>query len=102
MTPRRPPLVRWSGASGSPPRRSRLPASNLGAVFFERTFKEGFHALLDFLASFENGLFEMPESPIVCPISSTQRVDNLPIQASWMTATNTFFVVLRASRNGRK
>src|SRR6202453_4921728 len=52
------------------------------------------------LHSFETWLFEMPESPIACAISSTRRVDIPPIQASWMTATNAFSVVLRASRNG--
>jgi hypothetical protein len=41
-------------------------------------------------------------SPIACAISSTRRVDTPPIQASWMTATNAFSVVLRASRNGGK
>jgi hypothetical protein len=54
------------------------------------------------LHSFETWLFEMPESPIACAISSTRRVDTPPIQASWMTATNAFSVVLRASRNGGK
>jgi hypothetical protein len=33
------------------------------------------------LHSFETWLFEMPESPIACAISSTRRVDTPPIQA---------------------
>jgi hypothetical protein len=36
------------------------------------------------LHSFETWLFEMPESPIACAISSTRRVDTPPIQASWI------------------
>ena len=39
----------------------------------------------------------MPESPIAWAIWSTRRVDTPPIQASSMTATNAFSVVLRAS-----
>ena len=65
----------------------------IGPVAFERTFQEGLHALVDFLAQFRDRLFEMPESPIACAISSTRRVDTPPIQASWMTATNAFSVV---------
>ena len=33
---------------------------------------------------------------------STRRVDTPPIQASWITATSAFSVVLRGSRNGGK
>ena len=89
-----------ASALGAPSGRSH-PATDR-AIALERAFEEGLHALVDFLAQFETWLFEMPESPIACAISSTRRVDTPPIQASWMTATSAFSVVLRASRNGGK
>ena len=40
--------------------------------------------------------------PIACTKSSTRRVDTPPIQASWITATKAFSVILRGSRKGGK
>lgn len=45
---------------------------------------------------------EMPDSPMACASSSTRRVETPPIQASWITATSAFSLVLRASRKGGK
>jgi hypothetical protein len=54
------------------------------------------------LHSLETVDFEMPDRPIAWTRSSTRRVETPPIQASWMTATSAFSLVLRASRNGGK
>ena len=68
-----------------------------GPVAFERTFEEGLHAPVDFLAQFRDLALRDAGKPIACAISSTRRVDTPPIQASWMTATNAFSAVLRAA-----
>jgi hypothetical protein len=44
----------------------------------------------------------MPVKPIAWTRSSTRRVETPPIQASWMTATSAFSLVLRGSRKGGK
>jgi hypothetical protein len=54
------------------------------------------------LHSFETWLFEIPVSPMACTRSSTRRVETPPIQASWITATRAFSVILRGSRKGGK
>ena len=46
--------------------------------------------------SFETCDLLSPDSPIACTRSSSRRVDTPPIQASWITAINTFFELLRA------
>jgi hypothetical protein len=54
------------------------------------------------LHSFETWDLEMPVRPIAWTRSSTRRVETPPIQASWMTATSVFSLVLRGSRKGGK
>ena len=66
-------------------------------------FEERLHAFIDFLAQFRDpASSEDAGEPHRLRDLARPRVDTLPIQASWMTATNAFSVVLRASRNGGK
>ena len=54
------------------------------------------------LHSFETVLFEMPARPMAWTRSSTRRVETPPIQASWITATSAFSLILLGSRKGGK
>jgi hypothetical protein len=54
-------------------------------------------AFVDIGAELLTVLLLMPSRPIACTRSSTRRVETPPIQASWITATRAFSLVLRVS-----
>ena len=78
-------------ADGRTVLRRKLARSKVLSFFasaVERTFEEGVHALVDFLAQFRDLALRDAGEPHHLRDLVDRRVETPPIQASWMTATS--------------